>query len=245
MAVANGGYAQRGNSMLLRKIAWVALAGAAVIPSVMASAAAKVVVVKSVGPSAKSYPPGKALPDTASIALRSGDSVTLLGPSASRTLRGPGTFTATTVDRSTLAMSVGRRSRFGAMRSGEISAKPSLWDVDVTRNGKTCIAEPAKLKLWRPNAEATATLNIRAGSASQNIDFPAGHASVPWPATLPATDGGEYQLEWDGSGEPNKISFAMVQAPPSDDLVDAAQVLIDKGCQAQLDLLVETSAKAD
>ena len=62
---------------------------------------------------------------------------------------------------------------------------------------------------------------------------------------LPVANGGEYQLEWDGSGEPNKVSFVMVQAPPSDDLVDAAQVLIDKGCQAQLDLLVETSAKAD
>ncbi len=231
--------------MKVRKFAWVALAGAVLVPPVMASAAAKVVVVKSVGPSAKSYPPGKALPDTASIALRSGDSVTLLGPNASRTLRGPGTFTASTVDRSSLAMSVGRRSRFGAMRSGEISAKPSLWDVDVTRNGKTCIAEPAKLKLWRPNAEASATLNIRGGSGSQNIDFPAGHASVPWPAKLPVADGGEYQLEWDGSGEPNKVSFVLVQAPPSDDLVDAAQVLIDKGCQAQLDLLVETSAKAD
>ena len=230
--------------MMLRKSAWVALAGAMLVAPAMASAAAKVVVVKSVGPSAKAYPPGKALPDTASIALRSGDSLTLLGPSASRTLRGPGTFTASTVDRSSLAMAVGRRSRFGAMRSGEISAKPSLWDVDVTRSGKTCIAEPSKLKLWRPNAEAGATLNIRAGGASQAIDFAAGHATVPWPAKLPVADGGEYQLEWDGSGEPSKVSLVMVKAP-ADDLVEAAQVLIDKGCQDQLDLLIETSAKAD
>ena len=230
--------------MKLRKYAWVAFGGALLIPPAAASAAAKVVVVKSVGPSAKAYPPGKALPDSASIALRSGDSVTLIGASASRTLRGPGTFTASTVDRSSLAMSVGRRSRFGAMRSGEITTKPSLWDVDVTRSGKTCIAEAAKLKLWRPNAETGAILNIRAGSNSQNIDFPTGHATVPWPAQLPVADGGEYQLEWDGSGEPSKVSFVMVKAP-SDDLVDAAQVLIDKGCQHQLDLLVETSAKAD
>jgi hypothetical protein len=230
--------------MMLRKIVWIALGGAVLVPSVTASAAAKVVVVRSVGPSAKAYPPGKALPDTASIALRPGDSVTLLGTSASRTLRGPGTFTASTVDRSSLSMAVGRRARFGAMRSGEISAKPSLWDVDVTRSGKTCIAEPAKLKLWRPNAETSATLSIRASGASQNIDFPAGHASVPWPAKLPVADGGEYQLEWDGSGEPKKVSFVMVRTP-SADLVDAAQLLIDKGCQHQLDLLVATSAKAD
>src|SRR5687768_16635200 len=212
----------RGNSLMILRFALLALA-----VTIPATATAKVVVVRSVGPSAKAYPPGKALPESASIKLGNGDAVTLLGPSSSRTLRGPGTFTASTVDRSSLAMSVGRRSRFGAMRSGEISAKPSLWDVDVTRNGKTCIAEPAKLKLWRPNAEANATLNIRGGAGSQAIDFPAGHASVPWPAKLPVADGGEYQLEWDGSGEPNKVNFVMVKTPPSDDLVDAAQVLID------------------
>ena len=227
---------------MLRKYAWIALAGAVLIP-ITSAAAAKVLVVKSVGPSAKAYPPGKALPDTANIALRPGDSITLLGSNSARTLRGPGTFSASGGG-SSMATAVGRRSRFGAMRSGEISAKPSLWDVDVTRTGKTCVAEPAKLKLWRPNAETSATLNIRAGSASQNIDFPSGHATVPWPAKMPVADGGEYQLEWDGSGEPSKLSFVVVPAPPAD-LVDAAQLLMDKGCQSQLDLLVETSDKAD
>jgi hypothetical protein len=234
----------KGNEMMMqRKLAWAVLAGALLVTPMMGHAAAKVVIVKSAGPSAKSYPPGKALPDTASIALRAGDLVTLLGTSASRTLRGPGTFTASAAGSSS-SMGVGRRSRFGAMRSGEISAKPSLWDVDVTRKGRTCIAEAAKLKLWRPNAEADATLNVRGGSTTQSINFPAGHATVPWPSQLPVADGGEYQLEWDGSGEPSKVSFVMVKAP-TDDLVDAAQVLIDKGCQAQLDLLVETSEKAD
>ena len=227
---------------MLRKYAWVALAGAILIP-VAANAAGKVLVVKSVGPSAKSYPPGKALPDTANIALRPGDSVTLLGSNSARTLRGPGTFSASGGG-SSPSSAVGRRSRFGAMRSGEISAKPSLWDIDVTRNGKTCIADAAKLKLWRPNAETDATLNVRGGSSAQDVNFPAGHASVPWPVKLPVADGGEYQLEWDGSGEPSKVSFVIVKSP-SDDLVDAAQILIDKGCQHQLDLLVETSNKAD
>ena len=46
--------------------------------------AAKVVVVRSVGPSAKAYPPGKALPDSAKISLQQGDSVTLIGPSSAR-----------------------------------------------------------------------------------------------------------------------------------------------------------------
>ena len=54
---------------------------------------AKAVVVRSVGPSAKAYPPGKALPDSAKIALQPGDSVTIVGGNSARTLRGPGTPT--------------------------------------------------------------------------------------------------------------------------------------------------------
>jgi len=229
--------------MTVRKLALIAFAGGIVIAPVTAAIAAKVVVVRSVGPSAKAYPPGKAMLDSSSIKLGTGDAVTLLGPNASRTLRGPGTFTASTVDRSSLAMAAGRRSRFGAMRSGEITSSPSLWDVDVTQSGKMCIAEPAKLKLWRPNAESAATLSIRTGPNTHSIEFAKGHATVPWPAALPVANGGEYQLELAGSGDTSKLSFVMVNAPPSD-MVGAAQLLIDKGCQNQLDLLVETADKA-
>jgi hypothetical protein len=230
--------------MTVRKLAWLALAGGIAIAPVTAAVAAKVVVVRSIGPSAKAYPPGKALNDTSSIKLNTGDSVTLLGPSASRTLRGPGTFTASTVDRSSLAMAAGRRSRFGAMRSGEITSKPSLWDVDVTQSGTVCVAEPAKLKLWRPNADSSRTLSIRAGSSSHSVEFPKGHATVPWPAQLPVANGGEYQLEWAGGGDSSRLSFVKVNRPPAD-LVAAAQLLIDKGCQNQLDLLIETAGNAD
>lgn len=229
--------------MTLRKLAWMALASGLVIAPATVALGANVVVVRSVGPSAKAYPPGKAMPDSASIKLGNGDAVTLLGPNASRTLRGPGTFTASTVDRSSLAMAAGRRSRFGAMRSGEITSSPNLWDVDVTQSGKMCIAEPAKLKLWRPDAESAATLSIRGGATAQAIEFAAGHATVPWPAQLPVTNGGEFELKLAGSGATSKLNFVMVNAPPAD-LVGAAQLFINKGCQNQLDLLVETAAKA-
>lgn len=230
--------------MTLRNFAWTALGAALVFAPATVVVAANVVIVRSIGPSAKAYPPGKAMPDSSSIKLGNGDAVTLLGPNASRTLRGPGTFTASTVDRSSLAMAAGRRSRFGAMRSGEITSAPSLWDVDVTQSGKMCVAEPAKLKLWRPNADSAATLSIRGGPTAQAIEFPAGHATVPWPATLPVVNGSEYQLELAGSGDTGKLSIVMVNAPPSD-MVGAAQLLIDKGCQNQLELLVETADKAD
>lgn len=230
--------------MTLRKLAWLALAGGIGLAPVTAAMAAKVVVVRSVGPSARAYPPGTAMLDSSSIKLGNGDAVTLLGPNASRTLRGPGTFTASTVDRSSLAMAAGRRSRFGAMRAGDIAINPSLWNVDVTQSGKMCVAEPAKLKLWRPDSESAAKLTIRGGARQQALEFAAGQASVPWPAGLPVANGGEYQLEWADGGDRNTLSFVMVNAPPSDQVV-AAQLLIDKGCQNQLDLLVETAGTAE
>lgn len=229
--------------MTVRKLALIALAGGIGLAPVTAAMAAKVVVVRSVGPSAKAYPPGKAMLDSSSITLGNGDAVTLLGPNASRTLRGPGTFTASTVDRSSLAMAAGRRSRFGAMRAGDIAVNPSLWNIDVTQSGKMCVAEPAKLKLWRPDSESAAKLSIRGASSQQALEFAAGQASVPWPAQLPVANGGEYQLEWADGGDTSKLSFVMVNAPPAD-LVGAAQLLIDKGCQNQLDLLVETAGNA-
>src|SRR5690348_690529 len=121
------------------------------------AAVANVVVVKSLGPSAKAYPPGKTLPPSAKISLQGGDVVTVLGPSAAQTLRGPGNFDAGQVS---LASAAGQRGRFGALRASEVAHNPSIWDVDVS-GGKVCVADPAKLKLWRPDSEADASVTLR------------------------------------------------------------------------------------
>ena len=229
--------------MTLRKFGLVlTIAGAATLPAT-AAIAAKVVVVRSMGPSAKAYPPGKAMSDSSSIKLGSGDMVTLLGPNAARTLRGPGVFTASAADRSSLAMSAGRRSRFGALRTGEVAKNPSLWDLDVTQSGKMCVSETTKLNLWRPNTDAAAKLSIRGAGKIEAVDFAAGQAAIAWPSGLPVGNGNEYEFEFDGAGDPAKLSFVAVPPPPSD-LVGAAEVLIANGCQNQLDLLVESAAKA-
>ena len=217
-----------------------AAAGLALVPAT-AAIAAKVVVVRSIGPSAKAYPPGKALSDSTSIKLGSGDVVTLIGPSSSKTLRGPGVFTASTPN-AQLAMASGRRGRFGALRTGEVAKNPSLWDLDATQSGKMCVANPGKLNLWRPHGDAAAKINISGGGKQEAVEFKPGQTSLAWPAKLPVTDGSEYQVAWD-NGERNKLSFVTVSAPPTD-LPGAAQLLISKGCQYQLDLLVESAAKA-
>ena len=74
--------------MVAKPMLW----GAAIAIALSSTAAlANVVVVKSLGPSAKAYPPGKTLPANAKISLQGGDVVTVLGPSSAKTLRGPGT----------------------------------------------------------------------------------------------------------------------------------------------------------
>jgi hypothetical protein len=204
------------------------------------SAVANVVVVKSLGPSAKSYPPGKTLPETAKISLQGGDVVTVLGPASAQTLRGPGNFDAKQV---ALASAAGQRGRFGALRAIEVAHNPTIWDIDVSAGGKVCVADQSKLQLWRGDSEAPATIEIRtADGQSQQLTWAAGKALAAWPSALPIKGGASYQVEWPETGEKSSLEVVTVQNPPSD-LVGAAQLLLANGCQKQLDLLVEGASK--
>ena len=140
-----------------------------------------------------------------------------------------------------LAMASGRRGRFGALRTGEVAKNPSLWDLDATQSGTMCIAA-GKLNLWRPNGDTAAKINISGGGKQDSVEFGPGETSMAWPAKLPVANGSEYQVHWLDSGERTKLSFVSVGTPPTD-LPGAAQLLIEKGCTHQLDLLVDSAAK--
>ncbi len=206
------------------------------------AAIGSVVVVKSLGPSSKAYPPGKTLSESATITLQGGDVVTLLGPASAQTLRGPGSFAAGQVAMNATATS--SRGRFGALRAAEVAHNPSIWDIDVTQSGKMCVTNAGNLQLWRPDSEAEVKINIRSSEGkSQELNWAAGKASTLWPASLPIKSGAHYEIEWPETGDKSSVTFVSVpNAPP--DLVGAAQVLIENGCQHQLDLLVESAGKA-
>jgi hypothetical protein len=204
------------------------------------AAVANVVVVRSLGPSAKAYPIGKTLPENAKVSLQGGDVVTVLGPSSAQTWRGPGNFAAGQV---ALASAASKRGRFGALRAAEVAHNPSVWDIDVTQSGKVCVADPAKLQLWRPESDSAVKVTIRsADGKSQELSWAAGKASASWPSALPIATGAEYQIDWPDSGDKSNVSFVSVKTPPAD-LVGAAQLLIENGCQNQLDLLVDGASK--
>lgn len=205
------------------------------------AATAAVVVVRSLGPSAKAYPPGKTLPEGAKINLQGGDVVTVLGPSSAKTLRGPGSFDAKEV---ALASAAGQRGRFGALRAGEVAHSPSIWDVDVSQSGKFCVADPAKLQLWRPESDGAGKVTISSTDGkSQPLSWAAGKALAAWPSALPLTSGAQYLVEGLDGGDKNNVELVIVKAAPND-LVGAAQVLIANGCQNQLDLLVSGASKS-
>src|SRR5881409_3832215 len=109
--------------MRAKLMLWGAAAALALTSTI---AAANVVIVKSLGPSAKAYPRAK-------------------------TLRGPGNFDTKQV---TLASAASTRGRFGALRASEVARNPGIWEVDATQSGKVCVSDAKSLLLWRPESES-------------------------------------------------------------------------------------------
>jgi hypothetical protein len=229
---------------------WV-LAGGALAMSMLAVAAeAAVLVVRSSGPSAKAYPAGKAVPEAQVITLKPNDIVILLDSRGTRTLRGPGKFSATasasTAATSSLAALTGqntaRRSRVGAVRrppSGATDGR-NVWQADVARSGNICVANPADLGLYRGNAAAAESVKITDGAGkSATVKFAAGQKIAAWPADVPVTAGGRYQVA--GSGTNASYTARLIQPVPAG-LEGLAQSLIRNDCQAQLDVLIDTVA---
>jgi hypothetical protein len=209
------------------------------------AAAADIIVVRSTGPSAKSFPPGKRMPESARISLKAGDNLIVLDGRGTRTIRGPGNFTAGAPAIGRVASSgpaSQRRARIGAVRGIETGRlrPPSIWHVDVARSSNVCVADASKVTLWRADPAEAVTLDIGAGSGgSRQLAWQPGSTTLPWPSDLPVADGAEYRLSWKGAAAPTVLRFRTMGERPSG-LEDMAQTLIRNRCDAQLDLFIET-----
>ncbi|PZU10871.1 MAG: hypothetical protein DI605_04415 [Sphingomonas sp.] len=218
---------------------------------------AATLVVRSAGPSAASYPPGKMLQPTAKLVLKANDQVTLLDEHGTRTLRGPGNFAATataavdadsgnTALAALVSQRTDRRVRIGAVRGveSETGRPPNIWFIDASRAGTVCVADPATANLWRPGSDAPAKTVIASatGSARATIDWSPGQAVGAWPSALPITEGARYMLTT-GTSAPVEVRITL-SGKPAADVQGMASTLIAKGCAAQLDQLVETTAAA-
>tara|TARA_R100001244_G_scaffold39766_7_gene35891 strand:+ start:4761 stop:5561 length:801 start_codon:yes stop_codon:yes gene_type:complete len=253
-------YLDKGKSAQSGKIAFrsvkVAL-GVALLFGVGSTAMAQNMVVRSTGPSASSYPAGKKMANDAKVTLKAQDQVTILTKSGTRVLKGPGTYSLAQGSGSA-SSATGRlssfinnrgssRARTGAVRSAVSTAvvtpsNPNLWFLDVTKGGKFCVADADALVLWRPDYTGSATASIVEPSDGNvtEIAWRKGSALKAWPkAVLPVTDGANYRLLGSSVSQSVEVKFVVLQNPPTD-LDDAASVLIENGCESQLDLLVET-----
>jgi hypothetical protein len=213
------------------------------------AAAADILVVRSIGPSSASYPPGKRLPDNARLTLQAADQLMLLDGRGTRMLRGPGTFSAGAPQQVASAQPVlQRRARIGAVRGVEGGAlrPPSLWHADIGQDETFCLADPSALTLWRRDTAAALPLTVTRVSdgAARQVVFEAGASTAPWPADLPPADGARYRLSRPDGTHPTQIAFRALGRTPSA-LQDLASSLIAAGCNAQLDLLVETVRAPD
>lgn len=222
--------------------------GVLALPGIAAAA----IVVASSGPSARNFPAGKKLDDAASITLQAGDSVTVLDAKGTRVLRGAGTISlkqgAAASTASTFAALTRQRSsarvRTGAVRgdsTGGPVRSPNLWYVDMAKSGTVCLVDPANVRLWRADPAKAANYALAgSGDAKVSVSFAAGSTIAPWnPTQLPITDGASYGIT-DASGKVvSKIGVVLLGSAPATAEATAA-VLIEKGCQAQLDLLATT-----
>jgi hypothetical protein len=231
------------------KMIGMAMATAMLLATTSAAAGAAVLVVRSSGPSAAAYPPGKALPDTMTFRLKPNDMVVLLDSRGTRTLRGPGNFSASAAAAASggalsamASQNNNRRVRVGAVRGGPTGATQgrNVWQADVGRSGTVCVANPADLGLYRrdSNQEAHVTLTDASGK-SATIHFEPGQSIARWPDALPVAAGARVNVK--GAGAPATLEMKLLTPVPSG-IEGMAQSFIRNDCQAQLDVLIDTFA---
>jgi hypothetical protein len=227
------------------------LAAVAVTAAVAGTAMAGPVVVRAIGPSAKAYPVGKQLADSATLALKPGDTLVLLDSRGTRTLSGPGMFPAVSTGvRSGTSQTAARilantgssERRGGAVRGGlptMDTRSPNLWYVDLSKSGTMCVADASSLRVWRASSAKAADVKISGAGATGAMTLPQGASVADWPKSVPVTNGAEYTVSTEGMA-PAKIRFVTVPMPAN--LEDTASQLIAKGCSTQLDLLIATTS---
>jgi len=226
-------------------------AAAALTAALAGTAFAGPVVVRAVGPSARAYPVGKQLADSAQLVLKPGDTLVLLDARGTRTVSGPGTFAAvsngtragaTQVASQILKTNSASERRGGAVRGGlptMDTRSPNLWFVDLSKSGTMCVADPATVRVWRVSGAKAADVKITGAGASGAVNLPAGATVADWPKSVPVTNGAEYTIVTDGMA-PAKIKVVTVPMPSN--IEDTASQLIAKGCNTQLDLLIATTS---
>ena len=242
----------------LMKFAAPVLLGAGVLFTAQ-TAAAQSVVVRATGPSSSEYPAGKRIATGGKVTLKSGDMITVLDKSGTRVLKGPGTFAldgkvsrdrkATTRMARLMDTKGKARARTGAVRGSATAATPeeiaarrpsNIWQIDTTRGGTWCVAEPSSLSLWRADRDAPVTASLSGQTGSNDVMWGEAVAETLWPEDMAVVDSATYTLKTPGSAPVTLITRVLPNVP-MDDMSAVAGMLADAGCTEQLGLLAATA----
>ncbi|MBL0922849.1 MAG: hypothetical protein IBJ12_00060 [Sphingomonadaceae bacterium] len=219
---------------------------------------AEPIVIKYEGPASQTYKPGKRLPSTSKINLKSGEILTVLDERGTRVLRGPGTFNASSsanaanISSTSLATlvrtSTVRRARTGAVRGDAAPARaslsPNLWYLDYGKGGQYCVADFQNLRLWRPDSSDSKTLTATDKKTGKmaSVKLGKGANTVNWPSEIAPADGGIYAVSGPDKAE-HLISLVKIDVTGNERIDILAAKLIDHGCMAQSELLAATFAQ--
>lgn len=222
-------------------------------------AAAQSMVVRSTGPSAAKYPTGTKFKAGDRLTLVAGDKVVLMQGGKTRTLSGEGTFNAnaTVVASQSMGQTVTRmiakrpptQTRGGASRGKDETPPdetraPNLWLLDYREGGTFCVADPAALLLWRPNADAATTVTVTGAGASGKVELAKDSWFRKWPANVPLQYDVDYSFSGGGLAAPVTVRFTPLEALP--ETPDASyEMLSGKGCSSQVERLVDAMAQAE
>lgn len=205
------------------------------------AAAADVLIIRAVGPSARSYPVGTRLPDDATLRLARGDSVSILRASGTRVFRGPGAFRADAPPRPAEIVLAETRRGLGATRGAPprpVSRFTSIWHLDASSSGPACFSPDTPLMLWRPEFGMPVQLDFTSrDGAKQRISWPAGQQILTLSPAGQLSEGATIEYHQPKASRPTRISLRAVQVDQADEEA-VALALMKHGCRGQIDTFV-------
>ena len=107
-----------------------------------------------------------------------------------------------------------------------------------------CVPDLGTVFLWRPDTETEQTYIMRPGTSDYHHHVTFGEGSTVRRVDnerLPLEEGVDYLISGPGGAAAIKVNFTVINASP-EDAEGMADVLIDKGCSLQLDLLSQALA---
>lgn len=239
------------------------LAGALMLGLIAAAPSAaqerkQALIVKS---TSSDYKIGTRIAESDEITLESGAVVTVLTSRGSRVMRGPGVFVVGANPKANRARFADLTRAKAAQRTSTASVRgtaggaedrplnPNLYYLDVGRSGPFCLRDLSSVSLWRPFSAEAVTYTLSEAPAGENAQILS--LTVPFAKRenealvegerFTLKHGQNYTISGPQTG--NVTSITVIDLGADITVADElAEVLYQKGCMAQFELMAERLA---